>query len=151
LNGGLTQSAVTLTHGDNNVTVSAITTTTTGAAYTVTADLEEGQTYKLNLAQDGYNFGADVTFTVLTAQQVADQAAATAVTAKISALPNTADLTLENKDAVNEAKTAFGALTDTQKALISSENQTKLNDAIVKIGTLQTPATTETTETGSQQ
>ncbi len=148
---GLTQSAVTLTHVDNNVTVSAITTTTTGAAYTVTADLEEGQTYKLNLAKDGYNFGTDVTFTVLTAQQIADQAAADAVTAKISALPNTADLTLENKDAVNEAKTAFDALTDPQKALISAETQTKLNDAIAKIGTLQTPATTETTETGSQQ
>jgi hypothetical protein len=144
---GLTQSAVTLTHGDNNVTVSAITTTTTGAAYAVTADIEEGQTYKLNLVKDGYNFGTDVTFTVLTAQQVADHAAADAVTAKISALPNTADLTLENKDAVNEAKTAFDALTDPQKALISAETQTKLNDAIAKIGTLQTPAT----ETGSGQ
>ncbi len=144
---GLTQSAVTLTQGDNNVSVSAITTTTTGAAYTVTAGLEEGQTYKLNLAKDGYDFGADITFTVLPAQQAADQAAADAVTAKISALPNTADLTLENKDAVNDAKTAFHALTDAQKALISTENQTKLTDAAAKIDSLQTPAT----ETGGGQ
>lgn len=135
---GLTLSAVTLTRGDSSVTVGAITTTTTGAAYSVTADLEEGQTYKLNLTKDGYNFGADISFTVLTAQQVADKAAADAVTAKIAALPNTAALTIDNKDAVNEAKDAFNALTEAQKALVATENQTKLTDAVAKIESLQT-------------
>jgi hypothetical protein len=144
---GLTQSAVTLTQVDSsvtdgaiNVTTTAITTADNGATYSVAAALVEGQTYKLNLVMDGYNFGGDTTFTVLTAQQIADQAAADSVTAKIAALPNAADITLADLTAVNEAEDSFGVLTEAQKALVSSENQTKLNDAIAKIDSLQTPA-----------
>jgi len=144
---GLTQSAVTLTKVDSsvtdgaiNVTVTAITTADNGATYAVTSDLEEGHSYKVNLVKDGYNFGGETTFTVLTAQQAADQAAAAPVTAKIAALPNAADITLDDQTAVNEAEVAFNALTEAQKALISSENQTKLNDAIAKIDSLETSA-----------
>jgi len=155
----LTQSAVTLTQVDSNVTdgainvtVTAITTEDSGATYAVTADLEVGKTYTLNIEKDGYHFGAEVTFTVLTEaelQAAADQAAADAVTLKIVALPAAAELTLENKPTVDEAKAGYDALTEAQKALISAENQTKLSESIVKIGELETAETV--TETGSEQ
>lgn len=154
---GLTPSAVTLTQVDNNVTdgainvtVAAITTEDSGATYAVTADLEEGKTYTLHLEKDGYQFGAEITFTVLTdaeLQAAADQAAADTVTAKIAALPAAAELTLENKAAVDEAKAGYDALTEAQKALISAENQTKLSETIAKIGELETAET----ETSSEQ
>ena len=127
---------------DNNVTVEAITTENGGASYAVTADLEEGQTYTLSLEKDGYDFGDNVTFEVLTAQQAADS-----VTEKIAALPNTEDITLDDSAAVSEAESAYDALTEAQKLLISTDNLTKLNDAIAKIDSLQT---TEG-ETGSGQ
>ncbi len=137
---GLTQSAVTLTQVDNNVTdgainvtVAAITTTDNGATYAVTADLEEGQTYALTLTIDGYDFGGAIEFTVLTDQQAAD-----VVNAAIEALPAVEELTLDNKTAVTEADAEFNALTEAQKALISAENQTKLNEAIAKIASLET-------------
>lgn len=134
---GLTQSAVTLTQGENNVTVEAITTTDSGANYAVTADLEKGQTYALVLNIEGYDFGDALTFTVLTDQQAADHAAADSVTTMINDLPKAADITLENKDAVNAVKEAFNALTDDQKALINAENKTRLDDTVAKIDSLQ--------------
>ena len=91
---GLTQSAVTLTQVESNVTggainttdsainasasainvtVTAITTTDNGETYAVTADLEVGQTYAMVLTIDGYDFGDAVEFTVLTDQQAADE------------------------------------------------------------------------------
>lgn len=54
---------VTLTQGDDSVTISAITTTDYGATYTVAADLEEGQSYKLNITKEGYVFGKDIAVT----------------------------------------------------------------------------------------
>jgi len=77
---GLTPGAVTLTQVAEhataeaiNVTVEAITTATTGATYSVTAALEAGQTYTLDLEKDGYDFGEALTFSVPTDQQQADQ------------------------------------------------------------------------------
>lgn len=74
-------------------------------------------------------------------QAAADQAAADAVTLKIAALSAPAELTLEDKAIVDEAKAEYDALTEAQKALISTENQTKLSEAIAKIASLETTAT----------
>lgn len=151
---GLTQDAVTLTQVDSsttgeavNVTVEAITTEDNGATYAVTAGLEAGQTYKLSLEKEGYNFGSDITIVVLTDEEAADQAAADSVTEMIVALPNAEDITLDNETAVNEAEEAFNALTEAQKALVSSENQAKLTAAIEKIETLLAASTEPEDET----
>lgn len=139
---GLTQSAVTLTQVDDsvtggaiNVTVTAITTEDSGATYAIAADLEIEQTYKLNLTKEGYNFGSEITFTVVTDQQAAD-----AVNTAIAALPATEELTLEDKAAVNTAKAALDALTEEQLALVTEENKTKLTADVAKIAALQAAA-----------
>ena len=68
----------------------------------------------------------------------ADQSAADSVTNKIIALPAVGSLSLTNETAVNEAKEAFERLTDSQKALVSTGNQTKLTEAVAKIAQLKT-------------
>jgi hypothetical protein len=70
-------------------------------------------------------------------QGLIDANAAAAVTAKITALPTVASVTLADETAVNEAKTAFDQLTTAQKALVISVNQTKLTDALAKIAELK--------------
>lgn len=55
------------------------------------------------------------------------------VEAKITALPATDALTLDGETAVNEAKAAYDALTDSRKELVSAELVTKLNAALDKI------------------
>jgi len=72
---------------------------------------------------------------------IADQAAAESVTAKIAALPEAASITLANEAAVQEAQTAYGALTSAQQNLISAANVAKLTDASAKIASLKTPYT----------
>ncbi len=135
VDGNVTDGAINVTDGAINVTVTAITTENSGAMYAVTADLEEGKTYTLSLEKDGYHFGAEVTFTVVTDQQAAD-----AVSTAIAALPATDELTLEDKAAVNTAKAAFDALTEEQSALVTAENKTTLDASIVKISELQAAA-----------
>ncbi|WP_261303790.1 S-layer homology domain-containing protein [Paenibacillus andongensis] len=73
----------------------------------------------------------------ITSTSVANANAAAAVTAKITALPAAASVTLANETAVNEAKTAFDQLTTAQKALVITVNQTKLADALAKIAELK--------------
>ena len=70
-------------------------------------------------------------------QAQADRQAADAVAARIAALPAAADITLANETAVNQAKSAYDQLTATQKALVSTANQTKLTDALAKIAELK--------------
>ncbi|HWQ74717.1 MAG TPA: S-layer homology domain-containing protein [Syntrophomonas sp.] len=127
---------IALTQGDDSVTVSAITTADFGATYTVEAALEEGQTYKLNLSKEGYVFDKNITVTMMTEEQ-RDEAAADAVNAQIEALPAVDELTVDDEDAVSDAKAAYDALTEAQKELVSSENKTKMNDAVTKIDELQ--------------
>ena len=55
----------------------------------------------------------------------------------IQALPEADSLTLEDKDAVNEAAAAYEDLTDAQKALVSKENTEKLEAALEKIAGLE--------------
>ena len=66
-----------------------------------------------------------------------DKDAADAVATLIHALPAISDLTLDDEDSVNIAKTKFDALTDEQKALISDEYKTKLNNADNRIAKLK--------------
>ncbi len=66
----------------------------------------------------------------------ADQAAADAVTETINALPAADEITLDNKEAVEAARAAFDALTESQQGLVSEETQEKLKaaeDAIAKL------------------
>lgn len=68
-----------------------------------------------------------------------DQRAADAVSAVIQALPDAADITLENRDAVAEARKAYDELTDTQKELVSAEVLAKLTAAEEKIAEILKP------------
>ena len=66
----------------------------------------------------------------------ADQAAADAVTEAINALPAADKITLENKEAIEAARAAFDALTETQQALVSKDALEKLTaaeDALAKL------------------
>jgi len=71
-----------------------------------------------------------------TTQAAADQAAANAVSDAINALPAAADITLDNAQAVADAKAAYDALTADQKALVPAETVNKLNAAVAKIADL---------------
>ena len=63
-------------------------------------------------------------------------AAANTVSDTISALPAAADVTLDNAQAVADAKAAYDALTDDQKALVPADTVNKLNAAVAKIADL---------------
>ncbi|WP_071392802.1 S-layer homology domain-containing protein [Bacillus tuaregi] len=65
-----------------------------------------------------------------------DQTVANAVIEKITALPAVDALSLSDETAVNEAKTAWNALTPSQRELVSTELQTKLIEVIAKINEL---------------
>lgn len=71
----------------------------------------------------------------------ADKSAAKSVTDQINKLPDT--LSLENKEAVDSANTAFSNLTDAQKKFISEETKIKLQQAVSKIKELQDKADQE--------
>ncbi len=57
---------------------------------------------------------------------ILDEAAANAVDDMINALPNAADVTIDDKPAIEEASAAYDALTDGQKDLVTLTNRTKL-------------------------
>ena len=56
-------------------------------------------------------------------QDAADQAAADEVIEKINNLPD--DITLDNENAINEAREAYNNLTEEQQALVTNENKLK--------------------------
>ncbi|MEE0957652.1 MAG: dockerin type I domain-containing protein [Ruminococcus sp.] len=68
------------------------------------------------------------------AKLVADKNAADAVTKKITDLPET--ITLNDKNDVEAARSAYNALTDDQKALITGDTLTKLTDAEAALATV---------------
>ena len=68
--------------------------------------------------------------------KIADLTAANTVSGTISALPAAADITLDNAQAVADAKAAYDALTDDQKALVPADTVNKLNAAVAKIADL---------------
>ena len=57
---------------------------------------------------------------------ILDEAAANAVDEMINALPNAADVTIDDKAAIEEASAAYDALTNGQKKLVTLANRTKL-------------------------
>ena len=59
----------------------------------------------------------------------ADKAAAAKVEETINALPAADKITLENKEAIEAARAAFDALTETQQGLVSKDAQDKLTAA----------------------
>lgn len=69
--------------------------------------------------------------------QATDQAAADAITKQIMALEVADKLTLKDKAAVEAAKSAYGKLTDRQKALVDAETLKLLTDAEAKIAELE--------------
>lgn len=101
----------------------------------------EGYTFKgWNTAANGsgttYTDGQSVTLsadTTLYAQwenpRAEDERAVAEVTEKINALPESNKVTKSDKDAIEEARKAYDALTDDQKARISSDTLKKLTDA----------------------
>ena len=72
-------------------------------------------------------------------------AAANTVSNTISALPAAADVTLDNAQAVADAKAAYDALTDDQKALVPADTVNKLNAAVAKIADLTAANTVSNT------
>ena len=70
------------------------------------------------------------------------------VIAKLEAIPNADRLTLADEAAVKEAREAYDALNDTQKALVNSEDLARLTDAEAKIEQLKkvTPTPTKKPE-----
>lgn len=65
------------------------------------------------------------------------QEAADEVAAMIEALPDVDDLTLEDAAAVSRAQSAYNALSDEAKALVSKNLKAKLDAAVAKIAQLQ--------------
>lgn len=70
---------------------------------------------------------------------IADKVAADSVASKIEALPEAASITLANEAAVQEAQTAYSALSLAQQSLISTTNYTKLTNVVAKIADLKAP------------
>ena len=106
-------------------------------------------TLALTFSKDAYSdSGADmgrisnVVLTALTEQEAADaanQQAAAAVTAAIGAI---GDVTLDKEQAIKDARAAYNALTDTQKALVTNEGT--LTAAEAKLANLKNPSTPTT-------
>ena len=66
-----------------------------------------------------------------------EEEAVRAAKAAINALPAVDELTLDDEDAVNEAKDLFDALTDDQKDVFNQKLVKKLNNAVAKIAELK--------------
>jgi hypothetical protein len=70
-------------------------------------------------------------------EEEANKAAAQGAEKLISSLPDTAALTLDNEQAVNDAMAAYNALTNKQKSYVSSDAVDKLFEAVGKINELK--------------
>ena len=70
-------------------------------------------------------------------KNIADQEAADEVAVLIEALPAAEDVTLENKDAIDQAKAAYNALTDDQKLLVPAEDKIKLVEDATAISKIE--------------
>ena len=73
-------------------------------------------------------------------KDAADTKAANAVIEKINALPEVSKITLNDKNAVETARTSYNTLTADQKAKVSQEILKKLTDAEAKITALEKDA-----------
>ncbi|HCA04651.1 MAG TPA: hypothetical protein DEO32_02005, partial [Ruminococcaceae bacterium] len=92
------------------------------AAFDALTDAQKNQVSLLNKVKLALNEAV-----IDIAEKAADNAAAQAVKDMINALPE--EVTADDKAAVEEARAAYDALTDTQKALIDEDTYNKLTDA----------------------
>ena len=103
----------------------------------------------LNPGDVQIRYAADATHSASSAVTVTvgNQAltAANAVSDTITALPAAADITLDNAQAVADAKAAYDALTADQKALVPEETVNNLNAAVAKIADLTAANTVSNT------
>ena len=102
--------------------------------YAVEASIEGGDTYT--------PASELIWFNVISEEEKAEQDAAEAVrnaTNAIKALPEVAELTLDDEEAVNEAKGLYDALTEDQKDVFNQKLVKKLNNAVAKIDELKNP------------
>lgn len=110
------------------------------AAYNALTDDQK----KLVTNYDGLKKAEEILAPLVKAKN--DQDAAAAVVSKITSLPS--DITLQNKAAVEAARTAYNALTDDQKNLVSNYNTLTAAEAVIaklSAGSASTPATNPNT------
>lgn len=81
-------------------------------------------------------YSAFIEFRTLSIQEVTDKKAADAAIKKINAI---GEVTLEKESKINEARTAYNALTATQKELVSAETLKVLTDAETALEALKNP------------
>lgn len=91
--------------------------------------------FKNGYAEGWYYFGGDG-FYFCTDKAEADKAAAESVVAKINAI-GTVEYTGESKEKIDEARTAYDALTTDQKALVTAAQLTVLTDAETEYAALK--------------
>lgn len=104
------------------------------AAYNALTSVQKGYVSNYSRLTDAEN--ALKTYEEQQAQIAADKAAANTVVAKINAIPT--NLTLDDKDDVNAARTAYNALTSAQKGYVT--NYSKLTSAEERIAALEEEA-----------
>ena len=127
-NGGIGATMTQVFLNGKPVTLRANTFTREGYTFTGWATEKNGSVV--------YKDGDTVTLsenTTLYAQwenpRAEDERAVAEVTEKINALPESNKVTKSDKNAIEEARKAYDALTDDQKAMISSDTLKKLTDA----------------------
>lgn len=86
---------------------------------------------------DGEGMGVSLRELQIGTEAYIDEVAVQAVTELISAIPAT--ITEADAAAVNDAKVAYDALTDAQKALVAKADVDKLNAAVATVGTFLSP------------
>ena len=96
------------------------------AAFIAYGNLSERQVRFLSSA-DEYKLKADISALRVALKAAADEAAAEEVEDMIRALPSSSDVTLDDKDAIEEAAAAFEALSTDQKLLVNLTDRVKLN------------------------
>lgn len=99
-------------------------------------------------ADDTYNLAEEAIAYTTVDGSITVVGAEAAVIDTLTNLPAAGDLTLDDKEAVDNAKTAYDALTPDEQAKVPAELVTKLNDAIAAIAALEAAAT-DTSDTAT--
>ncbi|MDI3536134.1 MAG: hypothetical protein PWP30_616 [Eubacteriaceae bacterium] len=94
---------------------------------------------------DVWQMDATTGYPILRQTLAADQAVADPVTAKIEALPQASEITLDDVEAVTEARSVYDALTETQKGYVSDSSLAVLEAAEAAINSLKADSTFDPT------
>ncbi len=92
----------------------------------------------MNTAKSSAETSANAVKTTTEKKDAADTTAANSVADTINNLPASGDVTTADKDAIETARTAYDALTDVQKAKVSTDTLQKLTDAETALEVAQT-------------